>query len=97
MGIHFCHIMLGMAGGIIFSLLFINFDNSWKKGLSAIITAICYNNRHNYWRGSCCYIQSIWNNTNRYNICGNWIVTFVFYNNIYSNNVYNCIYYKRQR
>ena len=40
MGIYFCHIMLGIVGGLIFSLLFINFDKTWKKGISVFFTVL---------------------------------------------------------
>ena len=40
MGIHICHIMFGIVGGVIFSLLFINFDKTWKKGVSLLFTAL---------------------------------------------------------
>lgn len=36
----FCYIMLGCFSGLIFSLLFINFDKSWKKILSTITIVI---------------------------------------------------------
>lgn len=40
MGIYFCHIMLGIVGGLIFSLLFINFDKTWKKWISVLCAAL---------------------------------------------------------
>lgn len=40
MGIYICHIMLGLVGGVIFSLLFINFDKAWKKSISLVLTAL---------------------------------------------------------
>ena len=40
MGIHVCHIMFGILGGVIFSLLFINVDKTWKRWSSILLTAL---------------------------------------------------------
>ncbi len=40
MGIYLCHGSIGVVAAIIFSLMFINFDQSWKKGVATLFTVI---------------------------------------------------------